>query len=442
MTKRSLVTILVGLALLLIASTIRSGWLYLVASVLFGLVITAFFSGWLSVRKLEITRQSPAEVFESQPFSVRLDVSNKGKLAARLVSVRDLQFGTGKRNGIFASMRENRREIREYMRTGKAPPPRGRSDDSRTRRICFEELLPGRSCTVDYTLCAPARGVYPRATLKVSGGGLFGSGEIRKTVTTGDGITVFPSVCHLDSFLFDAMADQAAMDTIEWSRKGIGHDYYGTRPYVRGDSLKHIHWRSSARQGELIVKEYEQELKPSVVMVLALAAPSFGDDSANSLEDSLRAAASIVNFHESMGGLPLLVVPSGGTFAAFEAPTLFGCYRKLAEYEPPDEARDWPGWVAQGIQVAMESMLPGSSLVLVTNVPPLDAGAAFDVFNGSLAGSLVLSLDDSYGRGWKNDWLEEAPWLAAFGVARLRMYVITSGREIGRCLSEPLNTTG
>ena len=52
-------------------------------------------------------------------------------------------------------------------------------------------------------------------------------------------------------------------DSYEWGRKGIGQDYYGVREYVRGDSLRHIHWRSSARHGQLIVKEYQQEFRPT-----------------------------------------------------------------------------------------------------------------------------------------------------------------------------------
>src|SRR5207244_7518688 len=40
-------------------------------------------------------------------------------------------------------------------------------------------------------------------------------------------------------------------------RAGSGNELFGIREYRRGDSLRRIHWRSSARRGELVVREYE-----------------------------------------------------------------------------------------------------------------------------------------------------------------------------------------
>lgn len=438
MTRRSFVTILVGLALLLIASTIRSGWLYLVASVLFAVVIMALVSGRLSVRRIELKREAANEVFESQPFDVRLLVKNKGRLACRLVSITDLQFDRARGGRVTRGIRERHKKLKEYLATGKSPAPT--DGGARTGTVGIEELLPGETLTVSYEMTAPMRGVYPPAVMRIASGGVFGSGEVRAKVRAGEGVTVFPRVYPIENFAFDPMADQVAVDTVESARKGTGHDYYGIRPYVRGDSLKHVHWRSTARQGELIVKEYEREIRPSVVVVIALAAPSAGNQTYNSLEDGLRAAASVIDFHESNGGLPLLVLPEEDDFMPFEAHTLHGCYRKLAGYAAPSTPGDRSRWLAGGVRSAMRSMAPGASLVLVTNVAPLEAAAALGAFDGTLRGSLVLAVDDSYGRRWRSEWLAEAPWLAAFGNSGLRLYAVTAGREIGRCLSEPLNT--
>lgn len=39
--------------------------------------------------------------------------------------------------------------------------------------------------------------------------------------------------------------------------RGAGIEPRGIRDYVSGDSLRHVHWRSSARAGKLLVKEFE-----------------------------------------------------------------------------------------------------------------------------------------------------------------------------------------
>ncbi len=40
-------------------------------------------------------------------------------------------------------------------------------------------------------------------------------------------------------------------------RSGYGSEVFGVRPYQPGDPLRRIHWRSTARRGELIVREFE-----------------------------------------------------------------------------------------------------------------------------------------------------------------------------------------
>lgn len=66
------------------------------------------------------------------------------------------------------------------------------------------------------------------------------------------------------------------------------------REYVPGDAYNRIHWKTSARQGELLVKEFELEQTADVWIFLDLHAPDHagaGDES--TLEYGVRIAASI-----------------------------------------------------------------------------------------------------------------------------------------------------
>lgn len=439
MNRRTLVIILVGLALLLIAATIKSGWLYLVASLLFGLAVIGIVSGWLAVRRIAITREAPTEAFEGKPFDVSLRLRNEGRFTRRLVTVDDIQFRRPKRQGALAKARQQRAEFKEFIRTGKVPESAGAGAEEAT--LIVVEELPRGELEVDYQMSAPKRGVYPPARLRVGSGGVLGSAEVHKSHRAARGMMIFPTVYPLDNFRFDPRAELAATQAIESSRKGIGHDYYGIREYSHGDSLRYVHWKSSARMGKLIVKEYEQELRPSAAITLALLPPEFGDRNRNSLEDSLRAAASIIGLQESMGSLPMVVRPAEGGFEAAAPTSAYGCYELLAEYQPPESAGDGPaGALKAAIDATLKAMLPGSAMIVVTNAPPLDAASALEAFGDVPAGSLVLVLDDSYGPRWKDDWLDEAPWLAAFAGSNMNLYAVVSGREMRRCLTEPLNT--
>jgi len=66
---------------------------------------------------------------------------------------------------------------------------------------------------------------------------------------------------------------------------------------VVGDELRRVHWRSSAKVGELMVREQLDTSEPTIVVLLddrAAAHPQVRDGTAESFEAACEAAASIV----------------------------------------------------------------------------------------------------------------------------------------------------
>jgi uncharacterized protein (DUF58 family) len=57
-------------------------------------------------------------------------------------------------------------------------------------------------------------------------------------------------------------------------RAGSGNEVFGIREYRPGDSLRRIHWRSSARRGELVVREYEPPGMRTVSILVDPGPPS------------------------------------------------------------------------------------------------------------------------------------------------------------------------
>lgn len=79
------------------------------------------------------------------------------------------------------------------------------------------------------------------------------------------------------------------------SRQRGGHEeFYALHAYRPGDPLRAIDWRSSARTGELLVRQFEQPLDRSLWIVLDLAAPEhLGHGAASSAETMFRIAHSV-----------------------------------------------------------------------------------------------------------------------------------------------------
>lgn len=69
--------------------------------------------------------------------------------------------------------------------------------------------------------------------------------------------------------------------------------FHALREYVRGDDLRHVHWRSSARAGQLLVRQYQDTRRNHATVVLDLARESYGPSDEDGLNPAFELAASI-----------------------------------------------------------------------------------------------------------------------------------------------------
>jgi len=67
--------------------------------------------------------------------------------------------------------------------------------------------------------------------------------------------------------------------------------FHAIREYVAGDSLRHVHWRSTAKVGRLMVREYEESRRSRLAVLLGLAQGDYLDD--DELELAISVAASL-----------------------------------------------------------------------------------------------------------------------------------------------------
>ena len=118
-----------------------------------------------------------------------------------------------------------------------------------------------------YTVRADVRGRYEVGPLVVRLTDPFGLCELTRSFPSMDQLTVIPQVVALPSVRL-AGEYAGAGESRARSVAVHGEDDAATREYRHGDDLRRVHWRSTARVGELMVRREEQPWESRATVVL------------------------------------------------------------------------------------------------------------------------------------------------------------------------------
>jgi uncharacterized protein (DUF58 family) len=92
-------------------------------------------------------------------------------------------------------------------------------------------------------------------------------------------------------------------------RRPTGFDLHSVRDYQQGESLRRVHWPTTAKRGQLMVKELEDSPRDETAVLLdADAATVVGSLPDSSFELAVQAAGSIVKSHAARGRRAALIV--------------------------------------------------------------------------------------------------------------------------------------
>ncbi len=178
-------------------------------------------------------------------------------------------------------------------------------------RVVLERLAPHQASSVAYTVRADVRGRYGVGPLVIRLTDPFGLCELNRSFPSVDRLTVIPQVVPLPAV---RLAGEYA-GTGESRARSVavhGEDDAATREYRRGDDLRRVHWRSTARTGELMVRREEQPWESRATVVLDTRAHAHrGEGPTASFEWAVSAAASIA-VHLRQAGYKLRLVTGTG----------------------------------------------------------------------------------------------------------------------------------
>ncbi len=157
-------------------------------------------------------------------------------------------------------------------------------------RFSLEPLAPGGRAAVAYTASPPRRGRHRLGPLRVRVTDPLGLCALPARAGGHDEVLVLPAHQPLPGAA--ALLASRGGDDAGGSAGSVGGEQgMGTRPYAPGDDVRRVHWRSTARRGELMVRQEEQPRQRRGVVVLDRREGAF--PAADDVERAVTAAASL-----------------------------------------------------------------------------------------------------------------------------------------------------
>ncbi|MFJ3216031.1 DUF58 domain-containing protein [Kitasatospora sp. NPDC086801] len=160
-------------------------------------------------------------------------------------------------------------------------------------RFVLDRVEPRGHREVSYRVRSDLRGRYPLGPLQLRLSDPFGMCEVNRSFSASDVLTVVPQVQALPYVRLSG----------EWAGQGesrartlalAGDDDVILREYRPGDDLRRVHWKSTARYGELMVRREEQPQRARATVLLDTRETGHrGSGPASSFEWAVSCAASV-----------------------------------------------------------------------------------------------------------------------------------------------------
>ena len=278
-----------------------------------------------------------------------------------------------------------------------------------------------------YVLSAVRRGRYEFEDTLAVIEDPFGLERVEQPLSAPGTLLVYPRLVELER-LFSESGARSHDGRRLLLRRPAGFDLHSVREYEQGESLRKVHWRTTAKRGQLMVKELEDAPRDEVAVVLdADPAAVVGE----SFDVQVRAAGSLLLAHVRRGRRALLVIngrqreqlgvrsPEGDWHAALDL---------LAAADPE------PGPPLAAL-LADESSAVGRALelaVVTAALPPRLVERLVDRALGSRHISLVLVDPASFAGAQAKPW----PELLRLQAAGVAVAVVRDGDDLAERLGD------
>jgi uncharacterized protein (DUF58 family) len=267
-----------------------------------GMMAGALYFNWFALRtmlrRLQIRRQLPESVSAGDTATVELQATARHRGAALEI--------------------EDSFELAGSTR----PEDRGRGI------AVVPQVARGKSARAEYQVRFGRRGRYEFGMVRATSRYPFGLVSRTISLRQPGQLIVLPRLGRLTGRWTDVRRGPEPGARRVLQRQGLTEgDFYGMRDWRAGDSRRWIHWRTSARRGSLMVRQFEQPRSEDLTLLVDLwlpATPTPRDE--ENVELAVSFAATIVADVCRRGGCQLSVVVTGQALTSLSG----GASRALA----------------------------------------------------------------------------------------------------------------
>jgi uncharacterized protein (DUF58 family) len=156
---------------------------------------------------------------------------------------------------------------------------------------------------VESAVSFPRRGLYTIGPVRLASTDPFGLLRFRRDAGLEREVLVYPEVHNVAGLLTARGVEEPGGRIRPTSR---GEEFSGLREYRPGDDRRFIHWKSVARTGEMVVKEFDPDAPRRYSVVLDLLGSETvpagrGMEKVEEVEEAVSAAASVVSYLDGAG---------------------------------------------------------------------------------------------------------------------------------------------
>ncbi len=255
---------------------------------------------WL-VGQLSVTRTGPSRASEGDTIRFHVEVRNHGWMPRFMVELFDcLPFA-----GAASGSTEQSQAMQAKTTLG---------------MIAY---VPGRGMkSFDASVACEKRGFYRLGPVSLASSFPLGLSEASQERNDGvQTLTIYPSVFPITALPLNGARSQIHRGAYLLPEGAGTAEFSGLREYRRGDSPRHIHWPTTARLNELMMKEFEPLASASLCLALDMNQDAnVGSGRHATFEYAVRIAASIAGF-TCTSGIPTRLAGQGKTTLALAAGT-------------------------------------------------------------------------------------------------------------------------